>query len=447
MARADILVVDDEEGVLITMQAILEMEGYAVATAQKGSAAIDLLRGHTYDVVLTDLRLDDLDGLAILAETRRTSPETVAIMLTGYASLDSAVQALREGAYDYLIKPCDVEELKATVARGVERRQLTQQLRARMQELEDANRTIRQMNAQLQERIEQATAQLRQRVDELASANEQISKLHAEAREHVEQLQQLDQLKSQFLSMASHELKTPLTAISGFLQLALRRARRRLAQGYPEEAEWLRDQKAHVEQLEMVNGQTFRLARLVDELLDVSRIESGKLELRFAEVDVSALVAEVAKRMQLTTTEHPIKVHRADSAIVTADPDYIEQVLNNLIGNAIKYSPKGGDVDVSVRREGDQVIVSVQDRGVGVPKEELDDIFTLFYRSREPSAHKASGMGLGLYISREIVRRHNGRIWAESTPGKGSTFHFSLPRVPAQSAEAHGGEALAARVS
>src|SRR5207249_3514277 len=237
MARADVLVVDDEEGVLVTMQAILEMEGYAVAIAQKGAAAIDLLRRQTFDVVLTDLRLDDLDGLAILAEVRRTSPETVAIMLTGYASLDSAVQALRQGAYDYLVKPCDVEELKATVARGVERRQLTQQLHRRMLELEEAYATIRQMNEQLQERVDRATAELRQRVDDLARANEQISLLHAQAQEHVAQLQQLDQLKSQFLSMASHELKTPLTAISGFLQLALRRARRRLERGRPDEAE------------------------------------------------------------------------------------------------------------------------------------------------------------------------------------------------------------------
>jgi len=162
MAKADILIVDDEEGMLVVMQAILEMEGYGVAAAQKGAVAIELLRQREFDVILTDLRLDDLDGMAILAAKNRWSPDTVAIMLTGYASLDSAVQALRQGAYDYLIKPCDVEELKATVARAVERRQLAQQLRARMSELEEANATIQQMNAQLQERVDEATAELRQ---------------------------------------------------------------------------------------------------------------------------------------------------------------------------------------------------------------------------------------------------------------------------------------------
>ena len=428
-ARADILVVDDEEGVLLTMQAILEMDGYRVATAQRGSTAIDLLRRHAYDVVLTDLRLDDLDGMTILAETRRTSPDTVSIMLTGYASLDSAVQALREGAYDYLVKPCDVEELKATVARGVERRQLARQLHQRMRELEEANVTIRRLNEELQERVDRATAELRQRVDDLARANDQISALHAEAQRNVEQLEQLDQLKSQFLSMASHELKTPLTAISGFLQLALRRARRRLKAGRPPEEVWRKEQEAQVDQLEMVNAQTFRLARLVDELLDVSRIESGKLELRYAAVDVSALAAEVAGRMRLTTKDHSIALPevQAEATTVTADRDYLEQVLNNLIGNAIKYSPDGGRIDVAVQRDGDRVLIRVKDEGVGIPKPELAHIFDLFYRSQDAGAQKASGMGLGLYISREIVQRHGGEIWAESRPGKGSTFHVSLP--------------------
>ncbi len=410
---------------------------------------MDLLRRNVYDVVLTDLRLDDLDGMTILAETRRTSPDTVSIMLTGYASLDSAVQALREGAYDYLVKPCDVEELKATVARGVERRQLATQLHQRMRELEEANVTIRRMNEQLQERVDVATAELRQRVQDLARANDEVSALHAESQRHVEQLEQLDQLKSQFLSMASHELKTPLTAISGFLQLALRRARRRLEQGPPPEGNWREEQEAHVDQLEMVNSQTFRLARLVDELLDVSRIESGKLELRYAEVDVSALAAEVAQRMRLTTKQHMITIPpiQGDEATVIADRDYLEQVFNNLIGNAIKYSPDGGTIDIGVRREGENLVISVKDQGVGIPKAELDDIFDLFYRSQDAGAQKASGMGLGLYISREIVQRHRGKIWAESRPGKGSTFYVSLPvraEVEPDDAEPAEEQALAA---
>src|SRR5205807_6089226 len=134
--------------------------GYHVTGVMKGSLALELIERETFDLVLTDLRLDDLDGLTILNKVGERSPETVTIMLTGYASLESAVKALREGAYDYLFKPCDVEELKAVVARGIERRQLGMQLKARLGELETANRTIQELNDDLQRRVDDATSEL-----------------------------------------------------------------------------------------------------------------------------------------------------------------------------------------------------------------------------------------------------------------------------------------------
>ncbi|MGI8423547.1 MAG: sensor histidine kinase [Chloroflexota bacterium] len=413
--KAELLVVDDDESVLLTLQAILQMEGYAVEARSSGIEAIALLGQRTFDLVLTDVRLDDTDGIAILAAIRRTSPETVAIMLTGYASLETAIKALREGAYDYLIKPCDVEELKVTVARGLERRHLTTQLRRRVAEIEAANETIRDLNEGLQQRVDEATAELTQMV---------------------ERLRELDQLKSQFLSMASHELKTPLTVISGFLQVSLRRKQRRLARGYPAQAEWSEEQKSEVEQLEVLNAQSQKLAKLVDELLDVSRIESGRLEFHLGEVDVQQLAVDVAGRMQHTTQKHELSAPPAGpdgSTVIIADHDHLEQVLNNLITNAIKYSPDGGPIDVIVSPQPDGVVLSVRDRGVGIPPAELDAVFSLFYRSRaEGTRQTVSGMGLGLYISKEIVERHSGRIWIESTPGEGSTFYVHLPKVPAE---------------
>ena len=417
MPSGKLLIVDDEESVLVTMKAILEMDGYTVTTTPKGVEAFELLRKETFDLVMTDLRLDDADGLSVLAEVRRQSPETVTIMLTGYASLDSAVKALREGAYDYLTKPCDVEELKATVARGLDRRQLATQLRARVGDLEQANTTIRDLNADLQRRVDEATAELRG--------------LYEAAQRHVEELQELDRLKSQFLSMASHELKTPLTSMSGFLQVALRRMKRRLESGIPDEEEWQREQRSILEQLEVVNRQTSRLARLVNELLDVSRIETGRIEFAFMPVDVAELTEEVVGRLQLTTARHELRLESAagDGAVVSADRDHLEQVLNNLIGNAIKYSPEGGPIEVSVGEQGDEVVLSVRDRGLGIPRQDLEKIFGLFYRSEDRASRDIGGMGLGLYISKEIVARHGGRIWAESEPGKGSTFYVALPRA------------------
>jgi signal transduction histidine kinase len=402
-----VLVVDDEESVVVTIKAILQLDGYDVATTTKGAEAKVMVRDVEYDLVLTDLRLEDGDGLEVLKAVRERYPETVTIMLTGYASLESAIQALRAGAYDYLVKPSEVEELRATVARGIERRRLGQELRRRVAELERANREIADLNSSLQRRIDEATGELKERY---------------------EQLKELDRMKSQFLSIASHELKTPITAMSGFLQVALRRIRR-LSEGESAAAvaEGLR---STTEQLEVVYRQTGKLARLVDELLDVSRIQTGRIEFRYGDVDLGELANEVAARMQLTTTAHQISVRRDSQSVVTADRDHLEQVLNNLVANAIKYSPGGGAITIDVRPDDGGVRLSVTDQGIGIPERELEAIFGLFYRSPERAARDAAGMGLGLYISKEIVARHGGRIWAESWAEKGSTLNVVIPRMP-----------------
>lgn len=406
-AQPKVLVVDDEESVVVTIKAILQLDGYDVATTMSGVAARAMVQDVEYDLVLTDLRLEDGDGLDVLKAVRERYPETVTIMLTGYASLESAIQALRAGAYDYLVKPSEVEELRSTIARGIERRRLGKELRLRVSELERANREIADLNSSLQKRIDEATAELKERY---------------------EQLKELDSMKSQFLSIASHELKTPITAMSGFLQVALRRVRR--LSGEAEAAPVTEGLRAITEQLEVVYRQTGKLARLIDELLDVSRIQTGRVEFRYGEVDIGELADEVATRMQLTTTTHAISVRRDSQSVVTADRDHLEQVLNNLVTNAIKYSPRGGPITIDVRPDDGGVRLSVTDTGIGIPEKELEAIFGLFYRSPDRAARDAAGMGLGLYISKEIVVRHGGRIWAESGRAKGSTLHVVIPRVP-----------------
>jgi signal transduction histidine kinase len=403
-----VLVVDDEESVVVTIKAILELDGYEVATTTSGVRARSMVRDTEYDLVLSDLRLEDGDGLDVLKAVRECHPDTITIMLTGYASLESAIQALRAGAYDYLVKPSEVEELRSTVARGIERRRLGQELRVRLQQLERANREIGDLNSSLQRRIDDATAELKERY---------------------EQLKELDRMKSQFLSIASHELKTPITAMSGFLQVALRRLRR-LGE-LTDAASSADGLRSVTEQLEVVYRQTGKLARLIDELLDVSRIQTGRIEFRYTDVDLGELADEVASRMQHTTTAHQISVRRDSHNVVTADRDHLEQVLNNLMTNAIKYSPGGGSITIDVRPDDGGVRLSVTDQGIGIPAKELDAIFGLFYRSPDRAARDAAGMGLGLYISREIVTRHGGRIWAESAGPQGSRLNVVIPRVPA----------------
>ncbi len=375
--RSSVLVVDDEASVATTIKAILELDGHQVVAETKGEAALRQIREREFDVVLTDLRLEDIDGLEILREVQRRWPDTSAIMLTGYASLESAVAALRSGAYDYLIKPSDVEELRATVGRAIERRRLRQRL---------------------------------------------------------VELEQLDRLKTQFLSMASHELRTPLTAVSGFLQIARRRISK-LA-GNEESPQWIKEDAGRtVETLSMADRQAKKLARLIDELLDVSRLQQGRVELRLAELDLGGVVREVAERMRLLSEAHDLRVQIEGDAAIFADRDRIEQVLENLVGNAIKYSPDGGPIEITLSTQANEARLSVSDRGIGISPQEIEKIFGLFYRSPDPRADQVGGLGLGLYISREIVARHHGRLWAARNAGGGTTFHVRLPLAAVRSRE------------
>jgi len=377
MATSKILVVDDEQSVATTIKAILQLDGSEVTAVTSGKEAVDLLKEQEFDVVLTDLRLDDLDGIEILRETQKLWPDTVSIMLTGYASLESAVTALRSGAYDYLIKPSDVDELRATVGRALERRRLRQRL---------------------------------------------------------VELEQLDRLKTQFLSMASHELRTPLTAVSGFMQIARRRMGR-LGTATDVPQPWREEAQKADETLDMANRQAKKLARLIDELLDVSRLQQGRVEMRLAEIDLGEVVREVGERMKILSKGHEIETKVEGTAPIVADRDRIEQVFENLVGNAIKYSPESGPIEMTLRVNGANAVVSVRDHGIGVAPAEVEKIFGLFYRSPDPRADHVGGLGLGLYISREIVSRHHGRLWAERNPDAGTTFHVTLPLAQVRSRE------------
>ena len=399
---ARILVVDDEENVLLTIKAILEMDGHQVDVAQSAPEAIERVNATDYDVVLTDLRLGDASGQEILGAIRARRPSTVTLMLTGYASLESAVAALRQGAYDYLIKPSDPEELRATVRRAVERRQLGRALEQRVRELEEANQHIADLNADLERRVDDATVELRQAV---------------------ERLQELDHLKSQFLSIASHELRTPITAVSGFAQLALRDLKQRGTRSdeYGKELERL------TRQLTIIHDQSAKLGRLVRELLDVSRIQAGRVDFEMAPTDMIELARAVVEQAQMVQGSRRIEVDARGEATVVGDRDHLEQVIANLVDNALKYSPEGGPVHVRVQGEKDHVRITVEDEGIGIPPEQLSRVFDIFYRTAEAERRRTPGLGLGLYITRGIVERHGGRIWAESAVGTGTKVHVTLP--------------------
>ena len=222
--------------------------------------------------------------------------------------------------------------------------------------------------------------------------------------------------RDEFLSVAAHELKTPITSLRGFAQLTLRA----LAAGEV-------DRPRLVKALGVVDNQAEKLSRLVSQLLDVSRIESGRLALNCRDTELRELVADVVANAQRQTDQHALLLHGPGDVRVRADPLRIEQVMTNLLDNAIKFSPQGGPVDVEVDSAGPGTArLVVRDRGIGIPPEHRGQIFERFYQAGAGDTHTA-GMGLGLYISRQIVELHGGRIAAEFPDDGGTRFVVTLP--------------------
>jgi PAS domain S-box-containing protein len=222
----------------------------------------------------------------------------------------------------------------------------------------------------------------------------------------------LEKRKDEFLSIASHELKTPVTSIKAFTQILEQRFKK------------LNDKTSQL-YLSKMNTQLNRLTNLVNDLLDSTRIDAGKLELNTEFFRIDSLVDEVIENIQLTSAKHEIIKKGSIREMVWADRDRTEQVLINLINNAIKYSPRSDKVFVHLSEERGIVKIGVEDRGIGIPKDKIHKIFSRFYRV-ESREGEFTGLGLGLFISAEIVRRQNGQMWVESEDKIGSTFYFTL---------------------
>ena len=240
-------------------------------------------------------------------------------------------------------------------------------------------------------------------------------------------LKEAEQLKDEFISIAAHELRTPLSILTGFVQTLLNQTAR--GKG-PPLAEWQQ------QSLQGIDLATARLVDLAEDLLDVTRVQAGRLELQLQPTDLVALARRVLARRQLTTERHTLTLVTAlPHLVVHADPRRIEQVLSNLIGNAIKYSPEGGAIEVTLRADDEthEALLSVRDRGIGIPLHEQAQIFGRFARASNAQVYGIRGAGLGLYLCSELVEAHGGRIWLESAEGQGSTFFVALP-LPAQTA-------------
>jgi signal transduction histidine kinase len=387
MNEARLLVVDDEESLRITTAAIFEKEGYVVDTASSGDEAIALLNDKDYDLVLTDLHMEGGDGLSVLNQIRSHAPLTISVVLTGFASVESAIAALQEGAYDYLVKPCDIESMKHTIRRGVEHRRL-------MLAEQKARADLQQLNLDLEHRIEQRTAELKRLNEELAEAN---------------------RAKDVFLATLSHELRTPLTPVVGWIKL--------LRSG-------TLDEKSVAQALDAIERNAWLQSRLIDDLLDTSRIATGKLHFEPKPTDLNVVVKAAVDTMRAAAAVRNIEVSMSlspSSLVVMGEPVRLQQIAWNLVSNAIKFTDPGGKVSITTGVEGTEAHLVVVDTGAGIDSEFLPHVFDRFRQADGSTSRRHGGLGLGLAIADALTKMHGGRLEAQSGgTGQGSCFTFRL---------------------
>jgi len=267
-------------------------------------------------------------------------------------------------------------------------------------EKEEAEAEVYRLNVELQQRVDERTRELREKNEALAKANAD--------------LQQLDRMKSEFVSLVSHELRAPLTNMRSALELIEGEENPLDPNGAPI--------------LAIMNEQVSRLTRMVDEVLNVSRIEAGGIKVTRAAVDVLQVADHVIDEFAARQTGH--RLRRPQGQLhprVWADPDYLYEVITNLVDNAVKYSPAGSDVTMAVEVHDGEGITSVTDQGPGIFPQDRERIFEKFHRVDSADSKETYGYGLGLYICRRLVEAMDGKIWVESQPGEGATFKIALP--------------------
>jgi signal transduction histidine kinase len=388
--EARLLVVDDEESLRITVAAILEKEGYVVDTASSGDEAIVLLQKLDYDLVLTDLHMEGGDGLSVLSQIRRQAPLTISVVLTGFASVESAIGALQEGAYDYLVKPCDIDSMRHTIRRGVEHRRL-------MLAEQKARADLEQLNRDLEQRIEERTAQLMKANEELAEAN---------------------RAKDVFLATLSHELRTPLTPVVGWIKL--------LRSG-------TLDTKSVSQALDAIERNAWLQSRLIDDLLDTSRIATGKLHFEPQPTDLNLAVGAALDTVRATAGSRKIELVvnlYPTPLVVLGEPVRLQQIAWNLISNAIKFTEPGGVVTVTTDLSNGDARLLVEDTGIGIAPDFLGHVFDRFRQADGSTSRLHGGLGLGLAIAHALTKMHKGELSATSEGvGRGARFLLTIAAV------------------
>lgn len=486
--RITILVADDERAIREGCQRVLGARGYHVLLAENGQEALEILTRESVELLLLDLKMPVMGGEEVLQVARERHPHIPVIIITGHGTVDTAVQCMKKGAYDFITKPFQVDPFLITVRRAVEMVNLEQKTRLLQQEsarnlyglhVEQSRlKTIIQCmghgvmvtNSNLElvlhnpafMRLLEISGEVRNPVpvegvvpspplietlqkilrsdppprdeailQEITAGKRFLRAISAPllgpegvavgtvtVLEDITPFKQLDQMKTDFINLVVHELRSPLVSIQQLNSVVLQGLAGPLGE---KQEDFIRRGSRKIE----------TLLSLINDLLDVAKIEAGQYIQRRVPTDIGRLLEELIPLMEPRAREQNITLTCScrDLVPVRADPKSIEETLNNLVTNAINYSPDGGRVTVTATGRGEYIEIRVEDTGVGIPQEELPKIFDRFYRVKHPKTRQVTGTGLGLAIVKGVVEAHQGTIDVESVPDQGTTFRILLPAI------------------
>ena len=370
-----LLVVDDELGIREGCRRALTSRGFEVEVAANGPAGLHKLRQGSFDVLLVDAMMPGMSGMEMMQEARKIAPEIIGIIITGYATLELAVQAIREGAHDFIAKPFTPELLIQVINRELDRQRLRREAK-RVKEMEEE-------------------------LLGLARAKDEMEKLGT--------------MQSRFMLTMVHTLRAPVAVLQNSLQL--------IRKGYVPQAE----QAAFLGQAEKRAGE---LLTILDDLLLLSRLKDKLGSTKAESVSVADMLDSVLATFQKDIQERnlAVKVESLDHPILSGNKEHIQALWAQLLSNAVRYTTPGGRITISLREDsGERKITgTVSDTGIGISAEEIPRIFEEFYRTQEAKAMQETGTGLGLAIVQQIVSLYGGAVEIESIAGQGSSFRFIL---------------------
>jgi signal transduction histidine kinase len=393
-----ILLVDDQPGVRLLLQTILKDSGYADVIAAESARQAFIHLGvdqpsplaASIDLILMDISMPEINGVEACRKIKSLNrfKDIPIIMVTALDHSSSLESAFAAGATDYITKPPNAVELLVRVRSALESKW---------------EKDFRKSS----------------HVIDLEAKNQELKSAFGELEKRNQELEDSLLARTQILATATHELKTPLTSIIGYVDRMLRR----------------RDTVGELNQkqtryLATVQKNALRLKALVDDLLDISRIEAGGLELNLLDLDVFRELEDAIQSVQDQISDKQIALTLdigADTGRIRADRLRFGQVITNLLSNACKYSPDGSNVTVSAFRQDQLIQIDISDTGIGISEADQAKLFTKFFRADNTPTRQQSGTGLGLYITRHLIEVHHGAIWTESTLGEGTTFHLIWP--------------------